>query len=196
MVVSISSLVVVLSALLYPGRRVATSSPPSPPFPLGWLGLFPGPKVAKLPQPPHFIFHPFHKSSCCHHGAKSFCSLHKSLSPFPQIILLQTSSSTARLRYATLGSPPPLGRPSTERPLCVSVSLPIPPLSSLLPWRTGGFLSGWVEALLGATLHGDCFISNQELISLTCDQTELSVANKLLTGQLLDHHSSISPGDM
>ena len=43
---------------------------------------------------------------------------------------------------------------------------------------------------------GDCFISNQELISLTCDQTELSVAYKLLTGQLLDQHSSISPGDM
>ena len=84
-VMSISSLVVVLSALLYPGRRVATSSPPSPPFPLGWLGLFPGPKVAKLPQPPHFIFHPFHKSSCCHHGAKfsaastnHFHLLHKS----------------------------------------------------------------------------------------------------------------------
>ena len=121
-------------------------------------------------------FHLFHKSSCCKHH------------PAPTI--------RARLRYATLGSPPPLGRPSTERPLCVSVSLPIPPLSSLLPWRTGGFLSGWVEASLGATLHGDCFISNQELISLTCDQTELSVAYKLLTGQLLDHHSSISPGDM
>ena len=104
-----------------------------------------------------------------------FCSLHKSLSPSPQIILLQTSSSTARLRYATLGSPPPLGRPSTERPLCVSVSLPIPPLSCLLPWRTGGLLSGWVEASLGATLHGDCFIANQKLISLSCAQTELKL---------------------
>ena len=36
-------------------------------------------------QPPHFIFHPFHKSSCCHHGAKfsaastnHFHLLHKS----------------------------------------------------------------------------------------------------------------------
>ena len=78
-------------------------------------------------------------------GAKFVRSLHISLSPFPQIILLpswcqiilqppqiiltfpqiillQTSSSTARLRYATLGSPPPLGRPSTERPLCVGIS--------------------------------------------------------------------------
>ena len=55
----------------------------------------------------------------------------------------------------------------------MSVSLPIPPLSGLLPWRTGGFLSGWVEASLGATLHGDCFTADQELISLSCAQTEL-----------------------
>ena len=41
--------------------------------------------MAKLPQFPHFIFHPFHKSSCCHHGAKfsaastnHFHLLHKS----------------------------------------------------------------------------------------------------------------------
>ena len=31
-----------------------------------------------------------------------------------------------------MGSPPPLGRPSTERPLCVGISPQIPPLSSLL----------------------------------------------------------------
>ena len=72
------------------------------------------------------------------------------------------------MRYA-------FGRPTTERPLRVSVSLPIPPLSCLLPWRTGGLLSGWVEASLGATLHGDCFIANQKLISLSCAQTELKL---------------------
>ena len=172
-VVSISSLVVVLSALLFPGRRVATSSPPSPPFPLGWLGLFPGPKVAKLPQPPHFIFHPFHKSSCCHHGAKfsaastnHFHLLHKSSCckhhPF----------SAASTNHCHLIHKSSCCKHHPASPLRVSVSLPVPPLSSLLPQWTGGLLSGWVEASLGAALHGDCFVANWESISLSCAQTE------------------------
>ena len=175
-VMSISSLVVVLSALLYPGRRVATSSPPSPPFPLGWLGLFPGPKVAKLPQPPHFIFHPFHKSSCCHHGAKfsaastnHFHLLHKSscckYHPF----------SAASTNHCHLIHNSSCCKHHPAPPLRVSVSLPAPPLSSLLPQWTGGLLSGWVEASLGAALHGDCFVANWESISLSCAQTELKL---------------------
>ena len=55
-------------------------------------------------------------------GPKWSGRIHRLLSPLPQIILLQTSSSTARLRYATLGSPPPTRPPSTERPLRVGIS--------------------------------------------------------------------------
>ena len=66
-----------------------------------------------------------------------------------------------------------------QNPITLEYQIYPPPIDTLvtgMPWRTGGFLSGWVEASLGATLHGDCFISNQELISLTstCDQTELT----------------------
>ena len=46
-------------------------------------------------------------------------------------------------------------------------------MTMILRCEVCGFLSGWVEASLGATLHGDCFTADQELISLSCAQTEL-----------------------
>ena len=72
-----------------------------------------------------------------------------------------------------MGSPPPLGRPSSESPLCVGISPQIPPLSSLL-------LPG---ELVAASLGGQrlrsvpprmviSFIVMQRLISLSCARTE------------------------
>ena len=120
----ISSLAVVLSALLCPGRLVATRSlPPSwlvlvhslalsgsvlvvAGAILGWHGQESGAKffisVLNFTQPPQFTF-TFPYIICCHHPALLPC-----------------------LRYATLGSPPPCSRPSTEE---ATSCLCIPPLS-------------------------------------------------------------------
>ena len=157
-IVWISGLVVVLSALLCPGRLVATRS--SPPFwsvlvhslalsgsvlvvagaILGWHGQESGAKffifVLNFTQPPHFTF-TFPYIICCHHPALLPC-----------------------LRYATLGSPPPCSRPSTEEAtLCLCIPPPSPSPLLYRSWGTGGHLSGWVEASPGAALHGELSLS-------------------------------------
>ena len=142
-IVWVSSLVVVLSALLCPGRLVATRS--SPPFGwflvfslapsgsvlvvagaiLGWHGQESGAKffisVLNFTQPPQFTF-TFPYIICCHHPALLPC-----------------------LRYATLGSPPPCSRPSTEEAtLCLCIPPPLPPLSCISPGElVATFLVGW-----------------------------------------------------
>ena len=142
-IVWVSSLVVVLSALLCPGRLVATRS--LPPFLvgfglflspsgsvlvvagaiLGWHGQESGAKffiyVLNFTQPPHFTF-TFPYIICCHHPALLPC-----------------------LRYATLGSPPPCSRPSTEEAtLCLCIPPPLPPLSCIFPGElVATFLVGW-----------------------------------------------------
>ena len=140
----VPSFVVVLSALLCPGRQVATrSSSPLGGFGLslapsgsvlvvagailGWHGQESGAKfiisVLNFTQPPQFTF-TFPYIICCHHPALLPC-----------------------LRYATLGSPPPCSRPSTEEAtscLCTP-PLSLPSLVSFLGnwwpplWVGGGF---------------------------------------------------------
>ena len=133
----------VLSALLCPGRLVATRS--LPPFLvgfclflspsgsvlvvagaiLGWHGQESGAKffisVLNFTQPPQFTF-TFPYIICCHHPALLPC-----------------------LRYATLGSPPPCSRPSTEEAtLCLCITPPLPPLSRIFPRElVTTFLVGW-----------------------------------------------------
>ena len=108
----VTSSVVVFSALLCPGRQVATRSSPTPSTPpFGWLGLSPGPKwhrarcgwggqvvhgqgswlnftqVLNFPQPPHFHLH------------------------FPHIILLPSSCTPAWPRHAPCDLLPPSAGP-------------------------------------------------------------------------------------
>ena len=92
---------------------------------LGWHGQESGAKffifVLNFTQPPHFTF-TFPYIICCHHPALLPC-----------------------LRYATLGSPPPCSRPSTEEAtLCLCIPPPLPPLSCIFPGElVATFLVGW-----------------------------------------------------
>ena len=71
-----------------------------------------------------------------------------------------------------MGSPPPLGLPSTERPLSVCVTPPLPPLSSF-PWElVAAPLCG--RRLCSVLLSGDSFIINRMSIWSYCVQTELN----------------------
>ena len=168
----VASLAVVLSALLCPGRQVVTrSSPPLPPF---WLvGSFPWPQVA-----PCSLWLGGSGGAWSRVLAKFYTSAKFSAAStlhfhFPHIILLPSSCTPARPRCAPWDLLPPLGRPSSESPLCVGISPQIPPLSSLL-------LPGELEA----ASHGGqrlrsvpprmviSFIVMQRLISLSCVRTE------------------------
>ena len=83
-------------------------------------------------------------------------------------IILHSCQTTA----CTMGSPPPLGLPSTERPLRVCVTPPLPPLSSF-PWElVAAPLCG--QRLCSVLLSGDSFIINQMSILSYCAQTELN----------------------
>ena len=159
------------------GWPLAPPPHPSPPPFFGWLGFSslalkwlrartgwgdPGVAWSRVMakfylQPPHFTL------------------------TFPQIILLppkcyimficslhiSLSLSTHHLAAIILHLPDHGMPPQDLRrgPLVLSFFPPYPPLSSLLPWGTGGCLSGWAEALPGATLHGDHFIFDQSLTS-------------------------------
>ena len=171
---------VVLSALLCSGRQVATRSSPLPPSPLWLVGSSPCPQVApcslwlgrswggmvksqglNFSAASTFHYHPFHKSSCCHHGAKSFCSLHKSFSPFHK-------SSCCKHHPAPpdYGMPPWNLLPPSAGPLrrghFVLVFPPNPsPLQFTIIWGNW-WLPLWVaEASLGAAEHGDLSLSTK-----------------------------------
>ena len=162
----VSGLAVVLSALLCPGRLVATRSSPllvglvfslAPSGSvlvvagaiLGWHGQESGAKffilVLNFTQPPHFTF-----TFSIHHLAA---------------IILHCCPDYGMPPWDLL---PPAAAPLRRRPLCVCVSSPSPSPLLYISRGTGGHLSGWAEASPGAALHGDPFIVNQRLTSPFC----------------------------
>ena len=114
----VPSFVVVLSALLCPGRQVATRSS----SPLGWFWSFPWPQVAPcllwlgrswggmvktLDKSPGLNFAP----SLLNFVPSLLNFIHNSLSLFHTSSLPSSPFSALWLRYASLGSPPPCSRP-------------------------------------------------------------------------------------
>ena len=167
----VASLAVVLSALLCPGRQVVTrSSPPLPPF---WLvGSFPWPQVA-----PCSLWLGGSGGAWSRVLAKFYTSAKFSAAStfhfhFPHIILLPSSCTPARPRYAPWDLLPPRPALLGESTLCWYFPPNPSPLQFTLTWGTCGCLFWWAEASLGAASYGDFFIVMQRLISLSCARTE------------------------
>ena len=118
-------------------------------LPFGWLG-FPSlalkwlrartgwgdPRVAwsrvmaKFFAASTFHFHPFHKSSCCHHGAKFICSLHKSLSLFHKSSCCKHHPAPPDYGMPPWDLPPHSAALYGEATSCWYFPPPNPPLSS------------------------------------------------------------------
>ena len=131
----VPSFVVVLSALLCPGRQVATRSS----SPLGWFWSFPRPQVAPcllwlgrswggMVKSPGLNFAP----SLLNFVPSLLNFIHNSLSLFHTSSLPSSPFSALWLRYASLGSPPPCSRP-LRRGHFELVYLPLSPTSLVFP---------------------------------------------------------------
>ena len=159
-IVWVSSLVVVLSALLCPGRLVATRS--LPPFLVGF-GLFLSPSGSVLVVAGAILGWHGQES-----GAKFFISVLNFTQP-PQFTftfsihhLLPSSCTTALSTVCHPGISSPLQPPLYGGGHFVFVySPPSPSPLLIISWGTGGHLSGWVEASPGAASHGDLSLSSQ-----------------------------------
>ena len=137
----VASLAVVLSALLCPGRQVVTRSPP----PFFWLvGSFPWPQVA-----PCSLWLGWSGGAWSRVLAKFYTSAKFSAAStfhfhFPHIILLPSSCTPARPRYAPWDLLPPSAGP----PRRVHFVLVFPPKS--LPSPVYSYLGNlWLPLLVG-----------------------------------------------